>query len=148
MARKPRRRMTVIHSWDEVPVFASEADESAFWAEHELGEVLLGQMAHDADQTLRPPRPRTKPIALRFDEDTIQRAKTLASRRGKGYQTLLKEFVSERLYEEEKREGLIGAGLAGSVRDERRLAQAATRAKSPPRAARKASKKERPPPAT
>jgi hypothetical protein len=26
----------------------------------------------------------------------------------KGYQTLLKEFVIERLYEEEKREGLVG----------------------------------------
>jgi hypothetical protein len=28
-------------------------------------------------------------------------------RKGKGYQTLLKEFVLERLYEEEKREGVI-----------------------------------------
>ena len=28
--------------------------------------------------------------------------------KGKGYQTLLKEFVVERLYEEEKREGLVG----------------------------------------
>jgi len=28
--------------------------------------------------------------------------------RDKGYQTLLKEFVAERLYEEEKREGLVG----------------------------------------
>jgi hypothetical protein len=140
--------MTVIHSWDEVPVFASEADESAFWAEHELGEMLLGQMAPDADQTLPPPRPRTKPIALRFDEDTIRRAKALAARRGKGYQTLLKEFVSERLYEEEKRDGLIGTGLAGSVRAERQLVQAATGAESPPRAARQASKKEGRPPAT
>ncbi|MGZ5296674.1 MAG: hypothetical protein ACXWYT_07140 [Actinomycetota bacterium] len=30
----------------------------------------------------------------------------LAARRGAGYQTLLKEFVSERLYEEEKRRGV------------------------------------------
>jgi hypothetical protein len=34
--------------------------------------------------------------------------KALAHRRHKGYQTQLKEFVVERLYEEEKREGLIG----------------------------------------
>ncbi|MFL5796646.1 MAG: hypothetical protein ACJ77A_01780 [Actinomycetota bacterium] len=31
-----------------------------------------------------------------------------ARRRGKGYQTLVKEFVSERRYEEEEREGIVG----------------------------------------
>jgi hypothetical protein len=44
----------------------------------------------------------------RFDEDTLRRAKTLARIRHIGYQTLLKQFVLERLYEEEKREGLVG----------------------------------------
>ena len=57
----------------------------------------------------RPPRTRgrTTPIAVRFDEFTIKRLKELAVRRNTGYQTLLKEFVVERLYEEEKREGII-----------------------------------------
>ncbi len=32
----------------------------------------------------------------------------LGFRLHKGYQTLLKEFIVERLYEEEKREGLVG----------------------------------------
>jgi len=54
--------------------------------------------------------PRTKPIALRVDESVIRRAKALASRRGTGYQTLLEEFISERLYEEEKRESIIRPG--------------------------------------
>jgi hypothetical protein len=31
----------------------------------------------------------------------------LAAKKHKGYQTLLKEFVVERRYEEEKREGLL-----------------------------------------
>ncbi len=105
---RERSRMTVVHSWDEVPTFASEAEESAFWATHQLDEVLLAQMTPEADESLPAPRPRTKPIALRFDETVILRAKAVASRRGKGYQTLLKEFVSERLYEEEKREGIVG----------------------------------------
>ncbi len=52
-------------------------------------------------------RGRTTPIAVRFDEFTIKRLKGLAERRNTGYQTLLKEFVIERLYEEEKREGII-----------------------------------------
>jgi len=105
MGNKPKpRRMTVVSSWQEVPPFASEAEESAFWATHQLGADLLAQMTGDADPSLPIPRSRTKPISLRFDEDTIRRAKVVASRRGKGYQTLLKEFISERLYEEEKRD--------------------------------------------
>jgi hypothetical protein len=57
----------------------------------------------------RPPRARgrTTPIAVRFDEFTIKRLKDLAARRNTGYQTLLKEFVVERLYEEEKRDRII-----------------------------------------
>ncbi len=51
---------------------------------------------------------RTTPIAVRFDEFTLKRLRVLAARRNTGYQTLLKEFVVERLYEEEKREGIVG----------------------------------------
>jgi hypothetical protein len=50
---------------------------------------------------------RTTPIAIRFDQFTLQRLKALAAMRNTGYQTLLKEFVVERLYEEEKRAGII-----------------------------------------
>jgi hypothetical protein len=78
-----------------------------FWDTHELGDELLDQMRPDGDLELPPPRPRTKPIAIRFDESTIRRIKAIAQRRGKGYQTLLKEFVTERLYEEEKRDGIV-----------------------------------------
>ncbi len=57
----------------------------------------------------RPPRARgrTTPVAVRFDEFTIKRLKDLAALRNTGYQTLLKEFVVERLYEEEKRERIL-----------------------------------------
>ncbi len=50
---------------------------------------------------------RTTPIAIRFDQFTLTRLKALAALRNTGYQTLLKEFVVERLYEEEKREGIV-----------------------------------------
>jgi predicted DNA binding CopG/RHH family protein len=50
---------------------------------------------------------RTKPVAIRFDEFTLRRLKALAALHNTGYQTLLKEFVVERLYEEEKRAGII-----------------------------------------
>jgi hypothetical protein len=50
---------------------------------------------------------RTTPIAIRFDQFTLTRLRALAAARNTGYQTLLKEFVVERLYEEEKRDGII-----------------------------------------
>lgn len=103
-----KRRMKTIQSWADVPDFRSEEEEAAFWSTHQLGDRLLGELEPDADKNLPAPRPRTRPIAVRFDEATLRRVKALAARRGTGYQTLLKEFVAERLYEEEKREGIVG----------------------------------------
>jgi hypothetical protein len=54
----------------------------------------------------RPPG-RTTQIAVRFDRFTPARLKALAALRNTGYQTLPKEFVIERLYEEERRAGII-----------------------------------------
>ena len=101
------REKRKLKSLEEVPEFGSEAEEARFWAEHELGEPLLEAMAPPSEGLLPPPRPRTRAISLRLDEDLLRRLKAMARRKGKGYQTLLKEFVLERLYEEEKREGVI-----------------------------------------
>ena len=98
--------MTTIHRLDEIPTFTSEREEAAFWATHALGDAVLSHMSAVPEDVI--PRPRTRPIPVRFDEDTLRRVKALAARRHNGYQTLLKEFVIERLYEEEKREGLVG----------------------------------------
>jgi hypothetical protein len=74
--------------------------------EVELAEADKRERRGHATRPARP-RGRTTPIAVRFDEFTIKRLKQLAERRNTGYQTLLKEFVVERLYEEEKREGIV-----------------------------------------
>jgi predicted DNA binding CopG/RHH family protein len=52
-------------------------------------------------------RGRSTSIALRLDRFTLKRLRALAILRGIRYQTLLKQFVVERLYEEEKRAGII-----------------------------------------
>lgn len=108
MSRTARSKPSEANDWHEVPLFAAEREEADFWSTHRLGERLLAQMAPVPDGELPPARPRTQPIAIRFDTDVIRRMKALAARKHKGYQTLLKEFVTERLYEEEKREGLVG----------------------------------------
>lgn len=95
-----------IHSFDEVPSFENEEQEAEFWATHSLSDELLSQMGPVPEEIL-PIQRRTKPVAIRFDQHTIHRLKVLAEKQHKGYQTLLKEFVTERLYEEEKREGII-----------------------------------------
>jgi CopG antitoxin of type II toxin-antitoxin system len=105
---RPRKIMTIVHSLSEIPPFASEAEESAYWQTHALSEELWNTLPPVPEDELPPPRARTRSIAVRFDDSTLQRIKVLAARRHKGYQTLLKEFVIERLYEEEKREGLVG----------------------------------------
>jgi hypothetical protein len=84
--------------------------EMAKRAEEQLkAELAEAEERERGGHATRPPRSRgrTTPIAVRFDEFTIKRLKDLAASRNTGYQTLLKEFVVERLYEEEKRERII-----------------------------------------
>jgi len=54
-------------------------------------------------------RGRTTPVSIRLDRFKLRRLKSLAALRNTGYQTLLKQFVVERLYEEERRAGIIDA---------------------------------------
>jgi hypothetical protein len=45
--------------------------------------------------------------SIRLEQDTDERIWRLAARKKIKYQTLIKQFLSERLYEEEKRMGLV-----------------------------------------
>jgi len=90
----------------DIPAFANEEEEHQYWSTHSFGPGLLAEMTPMEDDELPPVRPRTRPVPLRLGEDVVARAKTLAAQRHTGYQTLLKEFIVERLYEEEKRAGL------------------------------------------
>ena len=106
MSPQTSENMTVVERLEDIPQFANEDEEHHFWATHSLSDALLQRMEPIEDGFLPPARPRTKPVPIRFNDDVIRRAKALAARRNVGYQTLLKEFVVERLYEEEKRAGL------------------------------------------
>ena len=102
-----REQMKEIMSPEEIPDFENEEEEAEFWATHSLGEKFLEKFGAVPEGVLPAWRPRTRPISLRFDEDVLRRLRAVANSKHKGYQTLLKEFVVERLYEEEKREGLL-----------------------------------------
>ncbi len=85
----------------------TEAEEAEFWSTHSMSEEFIDNAEPVPEDMLPPPRPRTRPISLRLDDDVLRRLKDMARKKHKGYQTLLKEFVVERLYEEEKREGVL-----------------------------------------
>jgi uncharacterized protein (DUF4415 family) len=107
------KKRKAIKSWDEVPSFASEREEQTWWDEHEISEQLLetfgpvpeGELPAPRERTVT--RPRKTPVSVRMEEDLVNRLRALATVKGIGYQTLLRQFVSERVYEEEKREGIL-----------------------------------------
>jgi hypothetical protein len=110
---KTRKRITVplipVKRREDIPAFANEAEEHRFWSTHELAGELLDSMEpvpEEGDDWLPPARPRSTPVLIRFNDDVIALAKALAAKQHTGYQTLIKQYVTERLYEEEKRAGL------------------------------------------
>src|SRR5215208_7556304 len=108
-----RRKFKEINSPEEIPEFANEEEEHRFWGTHSLSEEFWENAEPITDDELPPPRPKTKPrprkgvVSVRMENDLVNRLKVLASIKGVGYQTLLRQFVADRVYEEEKREGII-----------------------------------------
>lgn len=95
-----------VNSADDIPAFESEAEEHEFWTRHEIGPGLLSAATSPNDEPALPPKREPKAsrtTSLRLDSDLERRLKHVAKLKGIPYQTLLKSFVQERLYEEEKR---------------------------------------------
>lgn len=106
------KTMTLIHDPSEIPAFKSEDEEAQFWATHALGEDYPRMSGEDAAELLPPVDEsrrtgKSRPTSLRLGTDLERRLRKLAEVKGTSYQTLLKEFVQERVYEEEKRHKII-----------------------------------------
>jgi hypothetical protein len=95
------KALPVVGRPEEIPAGMSFEEARTFWDTHEVGEGLV----RAAERRNIPKVPA--PISLRLEADTVRRLRALAAKKGTRYQTLLKAFVQERLYEEEKREGLV-----------------------------------------
>jgi hypothetical protein len=89
----------------DIPAGHSDEERMAFLEEHGVLEYFLGNV-QEATEKERP-LPRTRLINVRFDDFTLTRLKEMAERRNVVYQTLLKALVVERLYEEERRDGVL-----------------------------------------
>ena len=100
----------IVERREDIPRFQTEDEEHQFWSTHTLSDELLDEfqpVPAEGDGILPPARKASYPISLRLESDVLHRLRVLAARKHTGYQTLLKSFVLERLYEEEKREGLV-----------------------------------------
>ena len=87
--------MDTISSWDEVPLFDSEEAEAAFWAENRpdlrLMESAVASSAELAESVT---------ITLRMDPRMLARIKRLARSRYLNYQSMMKQWISERMESE------------------------------------------------
>jgi len=78
-----------------VPVFASEAEERAFWESHDSSRhVDWGKAERVRFPNLKP---STKAISLRLPLDLLERIKMAANKRDVPYQSLIKVWLSEKV---------------------------------------------------
>lgn len=88
--------MKPITSWAQLPDFENAAAENAFWQEHEVDPMLMAVSIHVADSR------ESTTITLRFDPRMLSRIKRIARSRFLNYQSMMKQWLAERLEDEMK----------------------------------------------
>lgn len=86
--------MNTITSWKEIPAFDSETEEAAYWSEHEIDAKLMVSSTHKPDSR------ESTTITLRFDPRMLSCIKRLARSRFLNYQSMMKQWLAERIEEE------------------------------------------------
>lgn len=82
-------------SWDEVPIFDSETAEADFWSENRPDLRLMeSAVAGSGDSA------ESVAISLRMDPRMLARIKRLARSRYLNYQSMIKQWLSERMEHE------------------------------------------------
>jgi predicted DNA binding CopG/RHH family protein len=83
--------MDVVTQWEAIPPFASEREEGQYWLTHRLDPKLIQESVAGADQS------ESTTITLRIDPRMLARVKRLARSRYLNYQSMIKQWISERL---------------------------------------------------
>jgi hypothetical protein len=87
--------MRSISKWEEVPLFDSEQAEAEFWAENKpdvrLMETAVAGAAENSESVN---------ITLRMDPRMLSRLKRVARSRYLNYQSMMKQWLSERMEQE------------------------------------------------
>jgi predicted DNA binding CopG/RHH family protein len=94
------RAMNVLTDWEDVPLFDSEEAEAMFWADTRPAVRLMeSSVAASAETT------ESVTITLRMDPRMLSRLKRLARARYLNYQSMIKQWLSERLEAELRERG-------------------------------------------
>jgi predicted DNA binding CopG/RHH family protein len=87
--------MRSIANWEDVPIFDSEEAEADFWSENRpdlrLMETAVAVGLETSESTT---------ITLRMDPRMLARIKRLARSRYLNYQSMIKQWMSERMEQE------------------------------------------------
>jgi len=84
--------MHPVAKWEDVPIFDSESAEAEFWAENRPDLRLMeSSMAGSSEGS------ESVTITLRMDPRMLARIKRLARSRYLNYQSMIKQWLSERM---------------------------------------------------
>jgi predicted DNA binding CopG/RHH family protein len=84
--------MSHVSHWEEVPIFDSEEAEANFWLENGVDVRLMeSAVASSAEGT------ESVTITLRIDPRMLARIKRIARERYLNYQSMIKQWLSERM---------------------------------------------------
>jgi len=86
--------MKTITSWSQVPKFESEEKEAFFWSTTQLDPRLMNGSLLKADTR------ESTTITVRFDPRMLARIKRIARSRYLNYQSMIKQWLAERLEKE------------------------------------------------
>jgi len=86
--------MKVITRWSDIPHFETEEEEAVFWADSRIDARLMNASLLKADTR------ESTTITLRFDPRLLARIKRIARSRYLNYQSMIKQWLSERLEKE------------------------------------------------
>lgn len=87
--------MNSITHWDEIPLFDREEAEAAYWAENRI-DIRLMESSVAAGAELSD----SVTITLRMDPRMLARIKRVARSRYLNYQSMIKQWLSERMEQE------------------------------------------------
>jgi len=87
--------MRSIATWDDVPLFDSESAEADFWSENRPDLRLMeGAVSGTSEAS------ESVTITLRIDPRMLARIKRVARARYLNYQSMMKQWLSERMEQE------------------------------------------------
>jgi predicted DNA binding CopG/RHH family protein len=97
----PRETNKPVVRWEEIPPFDSESDEATFWQTNRLSVRLMEAAVVAGSEAAE-----SVNITLRIDPRMLAKIKRVARSRYLNYQSMIKQWLSERMEQETRERNL------------------------------------------